>query len=765
MMQDLERMAIAYNASVSQLVRTAIARDRERMILKYGVEGNHPIVHRWTRQNGVRVHTIDYEFRPYFYVHDDIDVFAAAGNLSSLIRQVTHTDKKTIEGRGLQKVYTGLPRDVKTIRDLFSEHYEADIPFTTRYMLDCLNLDDFGEPYKVMYLDIELGAPLGAPIDGSYPIICMSTMCNGKIKRFMNVGNENLLLQAFIRHLGREDPDVLAGWNVDFDISRIINRLGKKSGKLSPLGYVHGGDKPSVPGRLLFDLYGAYRKIKIGAPIRPRNFSLNTVAEFEFKWTMPSWSRKILQIFNNNPDDAMEYNVKHTKLCQMIDAEYSLTQTFTERQKTALCEFRDAHYDSVMFDRLLLRKSPYALPSKPDIGKKKDSGRYTGATVFDPKPGVHQDVCLYDFRSLYPSIVLSLNVSPETLAPEPEADFWLNEINVGFNAAPIGLMPTIIKELLDKRAKIKSMSKKKGDAYDLQQYALKVVANAAYGAFGYSRFRLYNRDIARSITYVGRSALESTRDFLQNNYNLDVIYGDTDSFFVKGVAEAEDLVPEINEHIRQWLESEFGVKSSQIEVEYEAHYRSIFFGKEKKRYAGLDDAGNMTIKGLEMKRRDCPLFGKNLQRDVMAAVLEGKSKKEVVAIARVILERLKSGGYTLREMGIPRALSKPMNEYVKSPDQERIRFAWAQAVEDTNRAMRTVYTGQEDELYFIYALDGIRAVVAGDEDLYKDTDLNMLKMIEMGITRRVRAIFDAMEWDTALITEGMEQKKLADFID
>ena len=730
------------------------------MILKYGIQNDEPVVHTWVRKNGLRVQS-EHEFLPYFYVHRNVDVEAALGDaLLPYVRRVEDTDRVAIDGTPLKKVVTYLPKHVPIVRDSLAPHYEADIPFTTRYMLDRISLDDFGEPYRPMYIDIELGAPASAGIDAvdQFPVLCMSTIYEGELKTFLlKGGDEHTLLMNFLTYFIDCNPDVICGWNIPFDIRVLIQRLGGAARYMSPLGYVSSGvggplaRDPDIPGRIIFDLCAAYKILKEQAAEKPRNYSLNTVGAFEFgaAWEMPAWSRRILEVYNADPNSAMEYNVRHTKLCKMIDDRFRILETFSERQKTALCEFRDTMHASMMFDRLLLRRSPFALPSKPKVEEsamKKAEG-YTGAVVFDPIPGLHKDVALFDFRSLYPSIVISLNVSPETLCFIDGADYKLAEVGIGFRAQPVGLMPSILRDLLDRRAEARALSKERGDAYDLKQLALKILANAAYGSFAFIRFRLYNRNIAQAITCVGRAVIRAVKQLLES-LGFKVIYGDTDSLFVVGVTDPSSLIPLINEFVEKFMRETFGVQSCAVEIELDSVYRSLFFGLKKKRYMGITESGKMTIKGFEVKRRDCPKFGVDLQREVMKAILDGKSESEVLALAKGVYKGLVDGTLPLKDVGVPKRLSAPIFTYKRGANDEA-KFAWVRAIERTNRLFPVAYTGQEDELMFFHTEQGILAAVPEDFDRVRSVELDFGHLVKVGILNRLSPFLAGMEWTAA----------------
>jgi len=906
------------------------------MIVEYGFDRDTPVIHRYVRRNG-ECEYLQVHFEPYFYIPEDVDLDKTLSNFyRSMVDRVELVDKYALDGTKVKKIYTKSPKQIRDLRKQFKVTYEADVPFTTRYMLDEVSIEDFGDPYKVMYLDIEIDAPMDASFDKvfNYPIICMTAICDGKERVFTDEFGENKMLEDFIFYVDEQDPDIIAGWNIDFDIAGIIERAHPIGKDLSRLGYVRGGDHPKIPGRIIFDLCSAYKKMMVSASKKPESYSLNFIAGFEFQWEMEPISRIIGQVYKEDVDKAVNYNRMHTKLCEKIDRKLKLTETFTALQKIALCEFRDTRYDSTMFDRILLRRSDRVLPTKPEYtGEKTKDEEYQGAIVFDPEPGLYEDIHLFDFKSLYPTAVLSLNISPETLRlSREESDYWLDGNNVGFVAEPPGLMPSIISDFLEERAKAKALSVKKGDAYDLKQLALKINANAcfspdtdiltvdglknirdvnigdfvyslnpstgkveekkvietqcfdfcgdmlhiknksidflvtpnhrffgksfnnykeyiemdnewimakdllsrknfvfpvfdafykgiktkgnwvkgtkkyinkvpyngkvfcvtvednhtvfagrnhkfqfvgqSYGSMGFKRFRLYNKKVASSITYAGRESIKETKKFLES-MDIRVIYGDSDSVFVTGLKNItpEELVEKINKHIAEYFSTRFGVRSSHIEIEYEGHYKSMFFGVSlsggraaKKRYAGLTDDGEMHIKGLEVKRRNCPVFGRNLQENVLRALLEGRDENEVVSIARDVYQNLIAGEYSIQEMSIPMSLSKPIREYEVNDKTGTITFAWAQAVVDSNREFNVNYNGQEPDLSFIYLRKGIRAFLPEHEGKINKEEVDYSKLTDMAITRRIQPVFDGMGWPLSRVIEGRVQTNLQEFL-
>ena len=166
-----------------------------------------------------------------------------------------------------------------------------------------------------------------------------------------------------------------------------------------------------------------------------------------------------------------------------------------------------------------------------------------GGFVLEPDKGLHENLVQFDFRSLYPSIIISKNISPDVLVEDDVEDS--GEYNVSpehdlkFMKTPQGFIPSVIDKILQERFRIKREMKACDDptekkALDVQQQAIKRLANTMYGIYGFPRFRWYSFECAKAITSWGRQYIKYAMKESEK-YGFKAIYADTDGFYAKYV--------------------------------------------------------------------------------------------------------------------------------------------------------------------------------------------------------------------------------------
>ena len=285
--------------------------------------------------------------------------------------------------------------------------------------------------------------------------------------------------------------------------------------------------------------------------------------------------------------------------------------------------------------------------------------QYTGGFVLQPKSGLYNNVIVLDFRSLYPSIIVTHNIDTSTfkkrkpISPAkkvPGFNYW-------FLKKPIGAVPKKIKKMLESREKIKilmnkissskrAIDKKKLDDLKKKEKSLKLATNIQYGLFGYSRGENFNIKVAESISAFGRYYIQETIKRARKA-GFNIIYSDTDSIFLQG-KNSRTFLSKIN----KWL-------PGSIKLEYRGKYKRTLFTNAKKRYALLGK--NVEIRGFEAERGDwCPL-AKETQQRVIELVLEDQNPKRALAYAKKVLRNLKK--YPLSKFIISKQLSRPLHEY------------------------------------------------------------------------------------------------------
>jgi DNA polymerase I len=164
-----------------------------------------------------------------------------------------------------------------------------------------------------------------------------------------------------------------------------------------------------------------------------------------------------------------------------------------------------------------------------------------GGYVKEPEKGLHENLVQFDFRSLYPSIIISKNISPDVMTlneVKNEEEYNISpEHGIKFKKSPQGFIPSVIDKILQERFRIKREMKASTDetekkALDVQQQAIKRLANTMYGIYGFPRFRWYSFECAKAITSWGRQYIKSSIKKAEE-YGFYTIYADTDGFYAK----------------------------------------------------------------------------------------------------------------------------------------------------------------------------------------------------------------------------------------
>ena len=282
--------------------------------------------------------------------------------------------------------------------------------------------------------------------------------------------------------------------------------------------------------------------------------------------------------------------------------------------------------------------------------EEEDEEKFAGAYVMDAELGFHSEVQVIDFSSLYPSIIISWNMSPDTkLWPDQRSEYngtfaRASATGVEFRNDREGMLPMALRTLLEQR---KVYSKKQKEAeigsqewrrFGHESTALKVVANSMYGLLGSPFSRYYDRDIAESVTLTGQLLIKETIRFAESK-ELRVIAGDTDSCFVAAsAAKTRELVNSINEELIPKLLSESGCKTNVVKMDSDKGYHYLLI-QAKKKYAGklalykgrevVEDV-EPDIKGLEFQRSDQIRYAQRMQMHFVRLLLDPNATTEFI---------------------------------------------------------------------------------------------------------------------------------------
>ncbi len=299
--------------------------------------------------------------------------------------------------------------------------------------------------------------------------------------------------------------------------------------------------------------------------------------------------------------------------------------------------------------------------------------KYKGAIVVEPTPGVHFNVAVMDFSSLYPSIIKVHNLGYQSiLCPHeeckdnkvPDTPHWICTKRRALESLLIGSLRDLRVKWYKPKSKDKSLPSELRSWYNVIQSALKVILNASYGVFGAEAFDLYCPPVAEATAAIGRHAITRTIERARE-LGIQVLYGDTDSVFLR--APSSDQV----EALVEWSEKDLG-----MDLDLDKAYRYSVFSSRKKNYLGVFPDGSVEVKGLTGKKRHIPVFLKEAFRHMVERLGEVKSptefekaKKEIRKIVRDCYLKLKQREYTLDKLAFHVVLGKMPRGYVKTTPQ------------------------------------------------------------------------------------------------
>ena len=397
------------------------------------------------------------------------------------------------------------------------------------------------------------------------------------------------------------------------------------------------------------------------------------------------------------------------------------------------------------------RKNNMLIPRREEIDKRstevtndaviKDK-KYRGGLVVEPKEGIHFDVTVMDFASLYPSIIKVKNLSYETVRCShteckknmiPQTNHWVCTKKNGLTSVLIGSLRDLRVNYYKTMSKNQNLTNEERQLYTVVAAALKVILNASYGVMGAQIFPLYFLPAAEATTATGRHIILDTIEKCRE-LNVDVLYGDTDSIFVKNPTE-QQMQTIINQ----------AKNNHGVELEVEKEYRYVVLSDRKKNYLGVTKNGKVDVKGLTGKKSHTPAFIKSLFFDLLDILAEVKTtddfEKAKSKISSKIAEcsrKIQAKEIPLSELAFNVMLSKSLNEYTKTIPQH-IRAA------KQLESIREIKKGDRISYVKIINKPGVRPI-----ELAKQSEIDSSKYMEFmqstldQITSSMNMDFDAI---------------------
>jgi DNA polymerase elongation subunit (family B) len=502
--------------------------------------------------------------------------------------------------------------------------YESDLPIETRILTDLyLHEDTPSEGHVFLYFDIEVSMENGIPDIDTPNNEITSIAAYDSITRRYSVfvldkanlyedrelpeasvffcDNEINLLLKFMNYYQMTSPTIITGWNSDkFDIPYLYNRLRQICGasiasNLSPIGKVRYSDRAEryrIAGVSSLDYMALYKKFTYN---QQTNYRLDTIGQLEVGMGKVEYEGSLDYLFTTDLEKFIEYNLQDVRIIVELDKKLNLIELVRGICHVGHVPYEDYNMSSRFLEGTIItylhRKGIVATNKPLDGAAKMDEMRgnkeegFAGAYVKEPVPGRYDWVYSLDLQSLYPSLIMSINISPETKAAkvlnfdlekhfkkeivayviqeigssvtvELSYDKFIrfitdNNLTISSNGIlysndKVGIIPEVLDTWFRQRKEYKDLMKKYtnegnkqlADFYDRRQHIQKIFLNSLYGVLGLPVFRFYDVDNALAVTASGQDVIKNTAKVANIQYKKRlgtdadyVTYIDTDSIF------------------------------------------------------------------------------------------------------------------------------------------------------------------------------------------------------------------------------------------
>lgn len=692
-------------------------------------------------RSGQRVLVIDRNFRDYFYAV--IEETANAKKVAEGIAQqqsVSIVKLEVVERKlfgkpvNAVKVYCRNPDDIsKCARELrnfegVKDCLEDDIRYSMRYLIDnntvpcgwheievteetntrkvqvskVYRAQSFPKllestevsKLKVLGFSTIFYSKEGSPKPDRNPVVMLSVATNsGEERQFLvdEDRNDGPVIEDFVSYVRHFDPDIVVGYGINGqDWPYLIERCKKlglrlqvDSAETEPHTSVYG--HVSITGRAnvdLLDFAGEFSEVKVQTLenladylgiMKIENRQIVEDVDYADYWDSRE-KREILKKFSmDNTRCVMGIAQAVMDFAMQLSNLVSLP---LDHVGSAAAGFRVEWF---------LIKRTHGLGELVPKRIEQPYRPYAGGVVLKPLPGMHGNIAVLDFKSMYPSLMIAYNISPDTYVPPKEPApksgvYEAPEVGHHFRKEPAGFYKEVLSYLISVRDEIRSRMKAlppesvEYRVFDARQKAVKVITNASYGYAGWTGARWYVKPVAEAAAAWGRhTILNSIR--MAEEAGLRVVYGDTDSIFLNN--DVEKI-----EGLSKKIKKELG-----LEIKPDKVYVRIFFTEAKKRYAGLLPDGRLDIVGLEVVRGDWANIAKTVQEKVLEIVLKEQSPEKAAEFVQQFVSELRQKRVSFRDLIIWKTLTKPAEEYeVKASHVEAAKMlkekGWELAVGD-----------------------------------------------------------------------------------
>ena len=564
--------------------------------------------------------------------------------------------------------------------------FESDVPETTRVLVDIYDNDLPSNGHRVLTFDIEVEMITGLPNtkeakneitaiaahDGATKLFDVFVLdkerkVKNKATNFSKDGrevkvhifdNERNLLYAFLNYYEEINPTILTGWNIDFfDIPYLYNRIRNVCGegnakRLSPIGqsfYSPYRDKWQFGGVSILDYINLYKTYTYTLEA---SYTLNYIATKELGRGKVEYEGSLDDLFENDLEKFIEYNIVDVELVVAMDEKLQFIELCRAVCHAGYVPYEDYIFSSKWLEGACLgylKKKGLVATNKPKDRKERmqalrdnNEEKFIGAYVKEPIVGKYDWIYDLDLTSLYPSIIMTLNISPETKVGKiqnwdaeehirgaeksyklvgkdgDEYEYTTQELkevikdsNLGVAANGVlysqdspGLIADILNDWFQKRVEFRKLEKKYGTEGDTEKYEFyakrqlvqKILLNSMYGVLGLPAFRFYDIDNAEAVTITGQTVIKKTAEMANIKYWKELgtkedynVYIDTDSIYMMAEPLVKHRHPNYKEFDQNRMAEEVNTIAEETQTFLNKFYdmlaeRFFFIPKEKHRF-------------------------------------------------------------------------------------------------------------------------------------------------------------------------------------
>ena len=591
------------------------------------------------------------------------------------------------------------------------------------------------------------------------------------------VKDEAELLEKFVEEVKKASPDFLVGYFSDgFDLPYIKARAEKLNIKI-PLGLDGSQPKFSRGTSLRAKINGIvhidilrFIRTAYSQYMKSETLSLNEVAKEFLGDTKKEFShRHSSDLKKVDWTNYFEYNLHDSVLTlglfekfypDLLEFTKIIQEPTFDLSRAGLSKYTESY---ILHNLEKFNEIPQRRPSYDQSTERRALGGVKGAFVMDTKPGLYENIAIFDFTSMHTSIIISHNISSSTLLETKQKDSYESpEVNEEktkyyFTKKP-GFFPILLKEIFELRKKFKAEYKKDPNPITkARSNAFKVLSASAHGYIGFFGARYYSHEASASIlAFVRKFNKETIKKVEQAGYK--VIFGDTDSVgFLRQGKSKQDI-----KKLLEKLNSELpGVMHLELDGFFK---RGLWVTTRagttgaKKKYAMLDEENKLKIRGFETVRRDWCQLSRKLQSKIIKKILETGNGDAALKSVKKIIKEIKERKTPIEDLIIKTQLKKPLSEY-KAQGPHVI------AAKKMKEQEIPISQGGLVEYYIAETKPGTKSKLVRDKVKlpHEPGKYNIEYYLNNQILPAVENIFDVLGINIKEIIEGKKQMTLGDF--